>query len=94
MSKRLRRFTRQQVVAMLRIIVEDDCGGESEAEESDALDFELCYSDDMSDNEETKPFDNTIPIVHLDDYKLLILTLKPIMLHVLMMILVWVLLKF
>ena len=51
---------------MLRSIDEDDSGGESETEEGDVLDWELCSSDEMSDNEETEQFDDTQPIVHID----------------------------
>ena len=57
------------------------------------LDWELCSSDEMSDDEETEQFDDTQPIHNPLIYKLLILTLKPILLYVLMMILVRVLLK-
>ena len=59
MSKTSRRFTGLQVVARLRSIDEDDSGGESEAEQGDVLDWELCSSDEMSDDEETEQFDDT-----------------------------------
>ena len=53
---------------MLRFTDEDDSGGESETEEGDVLDWELCSSDKMSDDEKTKQFDNTQPIiVHVGD---------------------------
>ena len=67
MYKRPRRFTGLQVVAMLRSIDEDDSGGESETEEGDVLDWELCSSDKMSDDEEAEQFDDTQPIAHIDD---------------------------
>ena len=67
MYKTLRRFTGLQVVARLRSIDEDDSGGESETEQGDVLDWELCSSDEISDNEETEQFDDTQPIVHLGD---------------------------
>ena len=67
MSKTSRRFTGLQVVARLRSIDEDDSGGESETEQGDVLDWELCSSDEMSDDEETEQFDDTQPIVHLGD---------------------------
>ena len=73
-------------------IDKNDSGGESETE-GDMLNWKLCTSDEMRDNEETEQFNNTQPIVHVGDYKLLILMLKPFLLHVLMMILVWELLK-
>ena len=90
MSERPRRFT--EVIAMLTSIDEDDSGGESEIEKGAVLDWKLCSSDERSDDEETEQFDDAQPIVQV--YKLLILTLKPILLHVLMMILVRELLKF
>ena len=31
------------------------------------LDWELCSSDEMSDDEEAEQFDDTQPIVHMDD---------------------------
>ena len=43
---------------MLRSIDEDDSGGESETEDDDVLDWELCSSDEMSDNEKTEQFDD------------------------------------
>ena len=67
MSKTSRRFTGLQVVARLRSIDEDDSGGESETEQSDVLDWELCSSDEMSVDEETEQFDDTQPIAHLGD---------------------------
>ena len=70
MSKRPRRFTGLQVVATLRSIDEDDFEGESETEEGDISDWELCSSDEMSDDEETKRFDGTQPIVHVGDLKI------------------------
>ena len=59
MSERPKRFTGQQLVAMLTSIAEDDSGGESENEEGDELDWKLCSSDEMSDDEETDQFDST-----------------------------------
>ena len=53
MSRRPRRFTGLQVVARLRSIDEADSKRESETEECDVLDWELCSSDEMSDDEET-----------------------------------------
>ena len=67
MSKTSGRFTGLQVVARLRSIDEDDSGGESETEQGDVLDWQLCSSDEMSDDEETEQFDDTQPIVHLGD---------------------------
>ena len=52
---------------MLRSVDEDDSGGESETEEDIVLDWELCSSDEMSDDEEAEQFDDTQPIVHIDD---------------------------
>ena len=52
MLKTSRRFTGLQVVARLRSIDEDDSGGKSETEQGDVLDWELCSSDEMSDDEE------------------------------------------
>ena len=54
MSERQKRFTAQQTSAMLRSIAEDDSGGESEFDEGDVLDWELCSSDDMVHDEETE----------------------------------------
>ena len=51
----LRCFTK--VIAMLTSIDKDDSGGESESEEGDVLDWELCSSDEMSDDEEKEQFD-------------------------------------
>ena len=67
MSKTSRRFTGLQVVARLRSTDEDHSGGESETEQRDVLDWELCSSDEMSDDEETEQFDDTQLIVHLGD---------------------------
>ena len=67
MSKTSRPFTGLQVVARLRSIDEDDSGEESETEQGDVLDWELCSSDEMSDDEETEQFNDTQPIVHLGD---------------------------
>ena len=52
---------------MLRSVDEDDSGGESETEEDIMLDWKLCSSDEMSDDEEAEQFDDTQPIVHIDD---------------------------
>ena len=80
---------------MLRSVDEDDSGGESEIEEDIVLDWELCSSDEMSDDEEAEQFDDTQPIVHIDDLQTADLrTLKPILLYVLRMILVRRLQKF
>ena len=93
MSKRpTRRFTGLQVVARLRSIDEDHSGAESETKEGDVLDWELCSSDEMSDDEETEAYNDAQPIVHVGDLQTDD-TLKPILLHVLMMILIWVLLN-
>ena len=53
MSKKPRHLTGLQVVAGLRSIDEDNSGGESETEEGEVLDWKLCSSDEMSDDEET-----------------------------------------
>ena len=39
---------------MLRSIDENNSGGESKAEEGEVLDWELCSSDEMSNDEETE----------------------------------------
>ena len=65
MSKRPRHFTGLQVVAKVRSVDEDDSGGETQ--EGDVLDWELCSSNEISDVEETEQFDDTQPIVHVDD---------------------------
>ena len=91
MSERPRRFT--EVIAMLTSIDKDDSGGKSKTEEGDVLVCQLCSSDEMSDDEKTEQFDDAQLIVHIGVYKLLILTLKSILLHVIMVILFWVLLK-
>ena len=52
---------------MLRSIDEDDSGGESETEEDIVLDWELCSSDEMGDDEKAEQFDDTQPIVDIDD---------------------------
>ena len=62
MSERPKRFTEQQILAMLRSISEDDSGGESDNGEGDDLDWEASSSDEMSDDEETEQFNST----HLD----------------------------
>ena len=67
MSKRPRRFTGLQVVARLRSINVDDSGGKSETEEGDVLHWELCSSDEMSDDNESEQFDDTQLIVYVDD---------------------------
>ena len=68
MSKRPRRFTGLgQVVAMLRSTDEDDSGGESETEKGEVLDWEICSSDKMSDDEETEQFDDKPPNVRVGD---------------------------
>ena len=93
MSKRPRRFTGLQVVAMLRSIDEDDSGEESETEDGDVLDWELCISDEISDDEETEQFDDTQPIVHVDDLQAAYTNVETHSATCLMMILVRVLLK-
>ena len=65
MYERPIRFT--EVIAMLTSIDKDDSGGESKTEKSDVLDWEICSSDEMSDDEETEQFDNTQPIAHVGD---------------------------
>ena len=52
---------------MLRSVDEDDSEGESETEEDIVLDWEVSSSDQMSDDEEAEQFDDTQPIVHIDD---------------------------
>ena len=52
---------------MLRSVDEDDSEGESETKEDIVLDWELCSSDQMSDDEEAEQFDDTQPIAHIDD---------------------------
>ena len=52
---------------MLRSVDEDDFEGESETEEDIVLDWKLCFSDQMSDDEEAEQFDDTQLIVHIDD---------------------------
>ena len=51
---------------MLRSVDENDFGGERETEEDIVLDWELCSSDQMSDDE-AEQFDDTQPIVRIDD---------------------------
>ena len=65
MSERPRRFTED--IAMLASIDKDDSGGKSETEEGDVLDCQLCFSDEMSDDEKTEQFDDAQPIVHIGD---------------------------
>ena len=60
-------FTGLQLVALLRSIDEDDSGGQSETEEADVLDWEICSSDKISDDEETAQFDDKKPTVRVDD---------------------------
>ena len=67
MSKRSRCFTGRQVVAMLRSKDEVDSGGESETRDGNSLDWELCSSHEMSDDEEAKQFDDTLTFVHVGD---------------------------
>jgi len=50
---------------MLRSIDEDNSRGESETEKGDMLDWELCSSNEMNDDEETEQLDGTPPIVHV-----------------------------
>ena len=57
MPERSRRFT--EVIVMLTSIDKDDSGEKSETEESDVLDYQLCSSDEMSDDEKTEQFDDT-----------------------------------
>ena len=42
-----------------RSIAKDDSGAESKNEEGDKLDWELCSSDEINDDEETDQFDST-----------------------------------
>ena len=51
MSERPRRFT--EVIDMLTSIDNNYSGGESETEEGDVLDCQLCSSDEMKDDEKT-----------------------------------------
>ena len=68
MSKRSRGFAGLQVVAMLRSIDEGDSRGENKTKKGDVLDWELCSSDEVSDDEETEQFDDIPqPIVHIGD---------------------------
>jgi len=50
---------------MLRSIDEDNSRGESETEKGDMLDWVLCSSNEMNDDEETEQLDGTPPIVHV-----------------------------
>ena len=87
MSERPKRIT--EIIAMLTYIDEDDSGGESQTKESDVSD-EMRWA-------MMKKLSNLMmhnPLFMWVIYKLLILTLKPILLHVLMMILVWCCWKF
>ena len=65
MSERPRRFT--EVIDMLTSIDKDNSGRESETEEGDVLDCQLCSSDEMSDNEKAEQFDDAQPIVDIGD---------------------------
>ena len=65
MSERPRRFT--EVIDMLTSIEKNDSGGKSEIKEGDALDCQLCSSDEMNDDEKTEQFDDAQPIVHIGD---------------------------
>ena len=65
MSERPRRVT--EVIAMLTSIDKDDSGGKRETEEGDALDCQLCSSDEMNDDEKTEEFDDVQPIVYIGD---------------------------
>ena len=93
MSKRPRRFTGLQVVAMLRSIHENDSGGESKTEKGNVLDWELCSSDEMSDDEEAKKFDDIQPIVHVNDLQTAYTNVETNSARCLMMVLVRVQLK-
>ena len=66
-TKRSKRFTGLQVVVWLKFIDKNYSGGENETEEGDVLDWKLCSSNEMSDDEETEQFDDTQPIVHEAD---------------------------
>ena len=95
MSERRKRFNAQQASAILRSIAEDDSGVKSEIED-DVLDWELCSSDEMDDDEETEQLSDTQqPTVHVGDSQSAdtVLPLNPIPLQVVMVILVRVLLK-
>ena len=74
MSERPRRFT--EVIAMLTSIDKDDSGGESETEEGDVLDCQLCSSNETNDDEKLSNLMMHNPLFILVIYKLLILTLK------------------
>ena len=52
---------------MLRSIDEDDSLGESETDEGDVLNWEICSSHKICDNEETEQFDDKQPIVRVGD---------------------------
>ena len=65
MSERPRRFT--AVITMLTSTDEDDSKGESETEKGNVLDWKLCSSDEMTDDEETEQFDDAQSTVHIDD---------------------------
>ena len=69
MSERPRCFT--EVIAMLTSIDEDDSEGKSETEESNVLNWELYFSDQMSDNEETEQFNDAQSTVHIADTNVL-----------------------
>ena len=52
---------------MLRSIDKNDFTGRGKIEEGDLLDWKLCSSDELSDDEETEQFDDTQPIDHAVD---------------------------
>ena len=65
MSERPRCFT--EVIAMLTSMNDDDSGRKSETEEDEVLDWELCSSNKISDDEETEQFNDAQPIVYVGD---------------------------
>ena len=73
---------------MLKSIDEDDSGGESETEKGVELDWELCSSNETNNHEEAEQFDDTQPIVHVDDLQTADTNVEIHLLYVLMMILV------
>ena len=93
MSERPRRFTK--VIDMLTSIEKDDSGRKSETEEGNVLDYQLCSSDEMNDDEKTEQFDDAQPIVHIGDLQTSDTNVEiySAMCDAIMMILVRVLLK-
>ena len=52
---------------MLTSIDKNDSGRKSKTEEGDVLDGQLCFSNEISDDEKTEKFDNAQLIVHIGD---------------------------